>query len=225
MRRGAVGPPSTGTFALRIPTSEEHLALSRSSRGTGDDLELMLRIANGEGAALELLYDRYCSAVMGLCVRILGDPAEAEDTVIDVFQQIWERAGHFEPTRATPLSYLMTIARSRAIDRLRAHRRRTRLVVLARNDDDLESFSAVSPAASPFDGTLASEVQRRILLSLSRLRPDEREAVELSFLLGLSHAEIADRLGVPLGTVKTRIRQGLIRLRDDLATDNAEEVG
>ncbi len=198
-----------------------------SSREIQEDLELMLRIRKADPAALEALYDRHSSAVLGLCIRILRDTVEAEDVLIEVFHQIWERADRFDPSRASPLSYLMTVARSRAIDQLRAHRRRGRLVVVHRLEAGVEGYASVSEAGeSPLHFALTGELQQRVRRALVRLTPEQRLVIDLSFFHGLTHREIAERLGAPLGTVKTRIRQALIRLRDGLQADDADlEVG
>ena len=187
----------------------------------------MVRIRKGDPSALEALYDRHSSAVLGLCVRIMGNRVEAEDALIDVFHQIWERSERYDPTRASPASYLMTVARSRAIDQLRAQQRRSRLVVASGEQVDLESYAGSSRLAeSPLHSALSAELRRGIRRALAELNPEQRQAVDLSFFQGLTHREIAEQLGAPLGTVKTRIRQALIRLRDAMQADEMdEEVG
>lgn len=179
-------------------------------------MALMQAIASGDRGALGAFYDRYAGSVMGLCVRILANRSEAEETVADVFVELWERSDRYDPTRGSPLVYLMNLTRSRAIDRLRRRSRHANAVaeVAAR-----EPFSPRAPHwnetafGSAFDG------ERRTILrkALDALDARERHVVELSFFCGLTHREIAASLEEPIGTVKTRIRRGLIRLRDELA--------
>jgi RNA polymerase sigma-70 factor (ECF subfamily) len=184
-----------------------------------DDLALMSAIAAGDPSALRDLYDRHAGQVLALCLRILRDRAEAEEALGDVFLEIWEKADRFRETRGAPLSYLMTLARSRAIDRLRRRQRAGAFV------DSHPSLEAVAPAAQaaadagPYLDMAASEQKAKIRRALAGLSAAERRAVELSFFDGLSHGEIAKTLQEPLGTVKSRIRQGLLRLRDALGDE------
>jgi len=181
------------------------------------DGELIKAVAEGDADALAVLYDRHGTAVFSLCLRMLRDAEEAEELLEDVFWQLWRRADQFDPTRGGALAYLLTLARSRAIDRLRARQRRTRL--RSELPDPLLGESllgAQSLASSPLQEALALERRDRVRLALAALPPPQREAVELSFLEGLSHPEISTRLGEPLGTIKTRIRSGLLRMRDVL---------
>jgi RNA polymerase sigma-70 factor (ECF subfamily) len=173
-----------------------------------DDAAVMERIAGGDPQALEQLYHRYGGAVLALCLRILRDRAEAEDVLEEVFWELWQRRGRYDRERAAPFSYLMTLARSRALDRLRFRRRREG-VWQGLPDGELPA----GVAASPYEDALLAEQRAAIERALDELPEASRRAVELSFFEGLSHREIADRLGDPLGTVKTRIRQGLLALR------------
>ena len=174
-------------------------------------------MAEGDADALAVLYDRHGTAVFSLCLRMLRDAEEAEELLEDVFWQIWRRADQFDPTRGSALAYLLTLTRSRAIDRLRARERRVRL--RSELPDPLLGESllgAATLAGSPLQEALAVERRARVQLALAALPAAQREAVELSFLEGLSHPEISRRLGEPLGTIKTRIRSGLLRMRDAL---------
>jgi RNA polymerase sigma-70 factor (ECF subfamily) len=175
-------------------------------------------VAEGDADALAVLYDRHGTAVFSLCLRMLRDAEEAEELLEDVFWQLWRRADQFDPARGGALAYLLTLARSRAIDRLRARQRRTRLrsempdPLLGENLLGAQSFAS----SSPLQEALALERRERVRVALAALPAPQREAVELSFLEGLSHPEISTRLGEPLGTIKTRIRSGLLRMRDSL---------
>ena len=181
------------------------------------DLRLMEAIKAGEAGALEALYERYGRAVLGLCRRILGDPRDAEEAMLDAFAQVWEQGDRYDPGRASPLSYLMTVARSRAIDRARALGRHR--ILLPESDEALLAAldRGMPPRPSALSALLSAESRSAVEDALRALPPEQREAVELAFFAGLSHREVAERLDAPLGTVKTRIRQGLLRLRDSLA--------
>lgn len=179
----------------------------------GQDADLVEAVAAGDGDALAVLYDRHGAAVFALCLRILRSSEEAEEVLEDVFWQLWQRADRFQSERGSPLAYLLTLARSRAIERVRTRDRRHRLT--ERFPEGAKAPS-VTPA-TPLHEALARERQARVRLALAALPDPQREAVELSFLEGLSHPEISSRLGQPLGTIKTRIRAGLLRLRSSLA--------
>jgi RNA polymerase sigma-70 factor (ECF subfamily) len=169
-------------------------------------------VAGGDSDALAVLYDRHAAVIFALCLRILRSAVEAAELLEDVFWLLWQRADRFQPPRGRALAYLLTLARSRAIDRLRTRDRRHRL--RDQLPGSLTESTPVSP--SPYVETLARERRARLGLALASLPAPQREAVELSFLEGLSHPEISVRLGEPLGTIKTRIRSGLLRLRDSL---------
>jgi len=167
--------------------------------------------ARGDQMALAHLYDGTSRIVYGLILRIVTDPAAAEDVLLEVYLQVWRQAQTFD-LRGKPLSWLLMIARSRALDALRS-----RAAKEASQQQPLEQASTISdPAPSPEE--CSALAQRRILVqsALSALPPEQREVIELAFFSGLSHAEIADRLGCPLGTVKTRIRLAMARLRSAL---------
>jgi len=174
-------------------------------------------VAEGDADALAVLYDRHGTAVFSLCLRVLRDAEEAEEVLEDAFWQLWRRADRFDPTRGSALAYLLTLARSRAIDRMRARERRVRLQSEQPGPLLGESLLGASTlSASPLQESLALERRARVRLALAALPAAQREAVELAFLEGLSHPEISARLGEPLGTIKTRIRSGLLRMRDTL---------
>jgi RNA polymerase sigma-70 factor (ECF subfamily) len=178
-----------------------------------DDFALMQAIAAGDRAALERLYDRHSPLVLAVCRRVLKDAAEAEDVLTAFFFELWSRADRYDPSRGSPLPYLMTLARSRAIDRRRS--RAARPVALTSDTKVGENAAAVaSNAPTPLQSLDINEQRQRIRAALSELEPAQREAIECSFYEGLSHSEIAEKLQKPLGTIKTYIRQGLIRLRD-----------
>jgi RNA polymerase sigma-70 factor, ECF subfamily len=177
-----------------------------------DDVVLMQRVAARDAQSLRALYDRYGRVCLAICSRILRDRDEAEQLLIDVFAEVWERCDRYDPSRGTPITYLITLSRSRAIDRLRARKGDA-----ATSLDAVESaIPASDNADSPLQLTLLGERRSIVRQALGRLEQNQRQAVELAFYDGLSHSEIAQKLDKPLGTIKTHIRQGLIRLRDQL---------
>jgi RNA polymerase sigma-70 factor (ECF subfamily) len=159
---------------------------------------LIRRLTRGDQRALGELYDLYAGLVNGLAIRILRDPAEAEDTVQEVFVQAWQQASRFDASRGTPEAWLCTMTRSRALDRLR---RRT-----SRREDP-EQATAGSTAVPRTAEAIA------VRDALEALPPEQRRALELAYYEGLTQSEIAERLREPLGTVKTRIRTAMTRLR------------
>ncbi|BCS34942.1 hypothetical protein TBR22_A41680 [Luteitalea sp. TBR-22] len=173
------------------------------------DLAALRRIAEGDGAGLAELYDRHGRASFSLALRIVRDQSEAEEVVQDVFVQAWRQAARYESTRGPVVAWLLMMTRSRSIDRLR-HRRG-----LPPLDGDGESVVRNLPDATiPFDWQLlGAEQVQAVRTALDDLPLVQRTAIELAFYEGLTHAEVAARLEQPLGTVKTRIRLGLLRLR------------
>jgi RNA polymerase sigma-70 factor (ECF subfamily) len=169
-------------------------------------------MARGEHGALAELYDRHGRLVYSLALRVLRDQGDAEDVVQDVFSQAWRQASRYESSRGPVIAWLMNLARSRAIDRLRSRRARPET-----GADDAE-VARMPDLAPPIDDQLAlSDQAERIRAAVEQLSLLQRVAIELAFYEGLTHVEIAERLELPLGTVKTRIRQGLAKLKERLA--------
>jgi RNA polymerase sigma-70 factor (ECF subfamily) len=191
--------------AVNAQKNQSSLA-ETESQGAG----LLLRIAAGEHAALAEFYDATSSIVFGLALRILGERTAAEDVVVEVYTQIWTQAGTYDPQRGTPMSWLMTIARSRALDLLRTRNRAQKMEPLE------EAGNVPSATPTPEDASVAVQRHRLIRRALESISADQREVIELAYFADLSHSEIAEKLGHPLGTVKTRIRQGMMRLRESL---------
>lgn len=178
-----------------------------------EDIELMRGIADRDPNALRAMYDKHASLVYTIALRMLRRPEEAEDLVSDVFWELWDKSSRYDQTRAAPTTYLVTLARSRAIDRTRRKASRPQLTI-----DSVEEMGPISDG-SPADDAELTEQRQRVRDALASLDPNHREAVEAAYYGGLSHTEIAAKLGKPLGTVKTYIRQGLIRLRDAMRRD------
>ena len=184
------------------PSNDERLA----------DQAAIVRMARGDHSALAELYDRNARLVFSLALRILQNRADAEDVVQDVFAQVWAQANRYDNTRGAVAAWMLTMARSRAIDKLRSRGTRPEIASEARIVED------VPDAAIRQDLQLLSAEQVETLkVALNELPAPQRIALELAYYEGLTHAEIADRLSEPLGTVKTRIRQAVIRLREALA--------
>jgi RNA polymerase sigma-70 factor (ECF subfamily) len=167
------------------------------------------RVGQGSQAALAEVYQKSSAKLFGICLRILGDRSEAEDALQDIYVNVWRKAGSFDPARASPITWLAALARNRSIDRRRA--RGTREV------------APVEDAAEVPDGAddvltrlLAAEEGGRIAACLSELEARQNSAIRSAFYEGLSYPELAARLAVPLGTVKSWIRRGLLRLKDCL---------
>ena len=177
-----------------------------------DLISLVEQVAAGDQAALATLYDTTNRLVYGLILRVLSDTSSAEEVLLDVYTQVWRQAASYDTTRGTPLAWLTTIARSRAIDRLRSGWQDQQ------RKEPLETLGdAVADAANPEETTVASERQRLVRAALAELSPEQREVIELAYYSGLSHSEIAEKLNQPLGTVKTRTRLGMMKLREALA--------
>jgi RNA polymerase sigma-70 factor, ECF subfamily len=176
------------------------------------DVDLLHAVANGDEGALARLYDAYRVILFGLLVRILNSREEAEDILQDVFVQVWRRARDFDEKRGKPFTWLVTLARSRAIDRLRLLGARQRLATGAAQQQTEEVSDALSDTIL---GT-RREIVRRALAGL----PDEqRNALVLAYFDGLTQSEIASKLNTPLGTVKTRMRTGMQKLRALLGSE------
>jgi len=171
------------------------------------DDDLLQAVARGDESALTALYDRYRLILFGLILRILHDRQEAEDVLQEAFLQVWRRANDFDRSRGRTFTWLVTIARSRALDRLRMLGSRSRLID---PDNETVSHEVVDPAQDMARSEEGAIVRR----ALGELPDEQRQTLLLAYFEGLTQAEIAQRLGDPLGTVKTRMRSGLSKLRE-----------
>jgi len=177
---------------------------------------LLRAVSRGDESALAALYDRYRLILFGLILRILNDRSEAEDVLQEAFLQVWRRANDFDEPRGRAFTWLVTIARSRALDRLRVLSSRARLIEADKQAVSYEPGDAGQEAAKSERGEIVRQ-------ALRELPNEQRRALLLAYFEGLTQAEIAERLGDPLGTVKTRMRSGLIKLRD-LLRDRSRDL-
>ena len=193
-------------------------SLAGAGREQSEDVAHIAGAAHGDGGALAALYDRHARRVYSLALRVVGDEADAEEVVQEVFDQAWRQALRYDPARGTVAAWLLTMARTRAIDRLRARRARPDRAGIASE----QAWSRLPAATSdPAEALDAERDVTRIRQALQRLPLIQRVAIELAYFEGLTQTQIAVRLEEPLGTVKTRIRVGLLKLRDALTGTTA----
>jgi RNA polymerase sigma-70 factor (ECF subfamily) len=176
----------------------------QTAEDTRGDITLIERIVARDQAAVGDLYDRHSRLLFGLILRILRDRSEAEEVLQEVFVLVWTRAETYNVALGSPAAWLVRIARNRAIDRLRANSIRLRAV---------ESAPKPPAADNPESRAALSEQQRTVARALDALPRDQRELIEQAYFLGLTQSELAEKFALPLGTVKTRIRTGMMALR------------
>ncbi len=212
------------TYHLRCPWDELRpinlsMAEETATAQQMAEREMIARIGRGDQGAFSALYDRLSGPLYSLAMNMLGDAAEAQDALQDVFLQIWSRAGTYDPEQSSVFSWTVLLTRSRVIDRLRARGRRLRIVVGSTEDEDKPTDVAdASTTESAADAAEKNDEAARVRSVLNNLSSEQREAIELAFFGNLTHHEIAARLGQPLGTIKARIRRGLLNLRQRLRT-------
>ncbi|MEO8045182.1 MAG: sigma-70 family RNA polymerase sigma factor [Spartobacteria bacterium] len=178
------------------------------------DASLVRQMSAGDEGAFTTFYDRFAPGLFSMIYAILHDQKESEDVLQEAFVQMWKRTATYDATRSSLFTWAVMIARHKAIDRLRSRQRQARLSEAVATETDIHSFSAPSEQA---DNALARADERgRVRAALSQLGEAQREAIDLAFFGGLTQTQIAERLGAPLGTVKARIRRGLLALREVL---------
>ncbi|MBK7925044.1 MAG: sigma-70 family RNA polymerase sigma factor [Gemmatimonadetes bacterium] len=180
------------------------------------DIDLVQQMARGDDRALGLLYDRFGVVLYAVAFRVVGQAADAEEVVMEAFAQAWREAPRFDAARGSVAAWLTVMARSRALDLVRAQSRRARATDSAARDtaETAPAMSAGFPP--PGSGLEREERSRAVSAALATLSPPQRTAIELAYYDGLSQSEIAERLQEPLGTVKTRMRLGMLKLREAL---------
>lgn len=198
------------------PVRTGRLTMDANPQPSGDDrnreqARLVAAMARGDKAAMAALYDQLAGPLHGLAVRMLGNTTEAQDLTHDIFLQLWRTAASYEPGRGSVFSWAATLTRNRAIDRIRSRQRRSEILATAAPE--------LQPAAPAGDTDSATTLWLReqtaaVRAALAELAPDQQQAIELAFFGGLTQQEIAARLNEPLGTIKARIRRGLLKLKD-----------
>jgi RNA polymerase sigma-70 factor, ECF subfamily len=178
--------------------------------GSGVEARLLQQIAQGDERALADLYDRLSGTLYSLALQILRDRTEAEDVVHDSFLHLWDKAATFDASRGSITAWAITVTRNRAIDRLRRRRRRSEILARA----DPADFGYDESARGEVDVVVALEDAQVVRQAFAALPEDQRAALQLAYFGGLSQVEIAARISAPLGTVKARIRRGLLRLKE-----------
>ncbi|MGB8511158.1 MAG: sigma-70 family RNA polymerase sigma factor [Pyrinomonadaceae bacterium] len=174
------------------------------------DAELIYEMVSGDETALAAFYERYGPIVFGLLLRMLRCRAEAEDVLQEIFLQVWRRAGDFDEARGRAFSWLVTLAHNRAVDRLRELKSRGRVL------DAVMRETSATPFEDAGEGVYRVEQRQILVAALAEIPDEQRLVLQLAYFENLTHTEIAERLGQPLGTVKTRIRAGLTKLRRSL---------
>ena len=176
-----------------------------------EEFELLRRIAQRERAAFEDLYSRYANILYASALKFVKEDADAQDVVQDVFIQIWDKAKLYDPAKGKPLTWALTLTRNRAIDRIRAIQRRTRLRDEFEQETFVDESAGVREALSEVDASEKGQILRK---AVSQLSPQQKKVIELAYFGGFTQTEIAEKLGEPLGTVKARARRGLLKLKE-----------
>ena len=180
------------------------------------DRPLVERMAAGDERALGELYDRHAATVYALARAIVGERADTEEVVVDAFGQAWRSAAQFDPARGSVGAWLATITRTRALDLVRARGRRAKVLTRAAQESDAGFAAPVAAAEAPDRVVERQEARQLVTRSLADLPEPQRRVIELAYFGGLTHSEIAAELNEPLGTVKTRLKAGMDKLRDAL---------
>jgi RNA polymerase sigma-70 factor (ECF subfamily) len=210
----ACGPARLGARLMGV--SPSRWLMPDPALASPPDSDLVARAARGDGHAIAALYDRYGTVLYAVAYRIVAQRADAEEVVVEAFAQAWREAPRFESTRGSVAAWLTMIARSRALDLVRARSRRERITLSAAADRPDVPLAMGRWQAHPADAVDHAERRERVQQALATLSPPQRQAIELAFFEGLSQSEIAERLQEPLGTIKTRVRLGMQKLREFL---------
>jgi RNA polymerase sigma-70 factor (ECF subfamily) len=176
--------------------------------GGGEDQHLLARIAGGDQAAFAALFDRYSGAALGLAIKVCRDRCLAEEVIQEAFLSLWQRAANFDPQRGSVASYLLGAVHNKAVDAIRHEESLHR-----RQDASVAGFAAESRGDEVVEAAWLGVRRAEIRLAFAQLTPLQREALELAYFGGLTYSEVAERIGCPVGTAKTRLRDGMIRLR------------
>jgi len=207
------GAKGRGVDSRKMNPSEQELSYSREVRSNAEDVALIRRMCDADETALGALYDRWVRSLYSLVFHLLKDADEAEDVVEETFWQAWRKASSYEPSRGAVSTWLLTIGRRRALDRLRAKGRR--------REESMSQTGVLADVASslpdPLQAVEGSERRSHVRAALNELPEEQRSVLELGYFQGLSQTEIAEMTGQPLGTVKTRMRLAMQKLREPLS--------
>lgn len=179
---------------------------------TPDDVQLLRQVGQRDRQAFAQLYDRYAGVLYSTIHRVLNNPEEASDVLQDVFLQIWDKAASYDPALGRPFSWALTMARNKAIDRLRALKRRYSFIEEVTHEMEAETHPPVVGPAEVFTHEQAAAIRSAV----ATLPLEQRQSIEMAFLGGMTQNEIATSLNQPLGTIKARIRRGMLKLRESL---------
>ena len=209
----SIAGPEVSGLVLRgyAPPRTTFRLIVNGSIQEASDLDLMARVASLDRAAFGQIYDRYAGLLFSVALRILRHDKDAEDVVQEVFVQIWNKAASYDSALGQPSSWFVTMVRHRAIDRLRSLRRHYEVV-----HEISESETEIMDSAPWLPDVEGRERSVAVKSALQKLPAEQRESIEFAFFGGLTHEEIAARVGQPLGTIKARIRRGMLKLRDSL---------
>ena len=183
--------------------------MSDDQRAAQEDREMIQRMAGKDATALDAFYTRYNRLAFSLVLRIVGNREDAEEVLTEVFWQVWQQSPRYDSSRGKPIAWLLTIARTRAIDRLRSGRQHSQV-------NDIDEQRDPTPAPAGPDPFVLADTQQAVQQALQTLPEQQRIPLEMAYFQGMSHTEIAASLGQPLGTVKDRIRSGMMHLRKRL---------
>jgi RNA polymerase sigma-70 factor (ECF subfamily) len=197
------GPSGNSVFSSKSVNEPE---------STERDIELLRQIAVGDRAAFAEFYDRHSTLMFSVACKILNDSSEAEDVLQETFVQIWEKAGRFDPKLGKAASWAAILVRNKAIDRIRAAQRRSRLA----EESGAAHVIALEVSDSANESFYGHDKAKFIHTAIVELPEEQRQAIELAYFSGLTQDEISQKLNTPLGTIKARIRRGLLKLRDQL---------
>jgi len=211
-------PVDGGASSSEVPSSGP-LPRAGGTFSTADLGVLLRRAARGDEQSFATWYDATSSRAYGLAVRVVRNPAQAEEVVQEAYLEVWRTANRFDPAQGSAISWLLTIVHRRAVDRVRSAE------AASRRDENYHHHNHTVPQDTTADEAHASMEAHRVRGALRTLTPIQREALELAYFGGYTHTEVAAMLGLPIGTAKTRIRDGLIRLRDALGVGQTPEEG
>jgi RNA polymerase sigma-70 factor (ECF subfamily) len=186
------------------------------------DADLIGRAAQGEARALEVLYDRYSGVVFSFALRIVSDRQLAEEVLQEAFFRAWQQGGNFSAGRGSFITWLLSITHNLSIDEIRRRRRRPQKADSEEPEQVLAAVADTGAGADVEDEVWLGALRDTIGVAMQQLPPPQREAIEMAYFQGMTQREIADALGEPLGTIKTRMRLGLQKLRDALGSDGAQ---